>query len=86
MTSIQPTSWTGIAVLLIFSVCMLLIIFEAKLQMDKFKPAMFMLSAFLLIGLTTYFSGDDPQRFAHFVEMQNENKVELFSLIAFMAF
>ena len=47
---------------------------------------MFMLSAFFLIGLTTYFSGDDPQRFAHFVKMQNENKVELFSLIAFMAF
>ena len=83
---IQPTSWLGIAVLLIFSISMLLIIFESRLHMDKFKPAMFMLSAFLLIGLTTFFSGDDPQRFDSFIEMQKENKVELFSLIAFMAF
>jgi Na+/H+ antiporter NhaD/arsenite permease-like protein len=84
--SIQPLSWIGIAVLLIFSLGMLLIIFEAQLHMDKFKPAMLMLSSFLLIGLYYYFSGDDPQRFAHFIEMQKENKVELFSLIAFMAF
>jgi len=84
--SISPLSWIGIAVLLIFSAGMLLIIFEAQLHMDKFKPAMLMLSSFLLIGLYYYFSGDDPQRFAHFIEMQKENKVELFSLIAFMAF
>jgi Na+/H+ antiporter NhaD/arsenite permease-like protein len=83
---IQPTSTLGLAVLLIFSLCMLIIIFEAKLLIDKFKPALFMLSAFLLIGLYVYFSGDDPQRFGHFAEMQKENKVELFSLIAFMAF
>lgn len=84
--TIQPTSWLGLAVLLIFSIGMLLIIFEAKLHMDKFKPAMLMLSSFLLIGLYYYFSGDDPHRFEHFIEMQKENKVELFSLIAFMAF
>ncbi len=83
---IQTTSWLGIAVLLIFSIGMLLIAFEAKLHMDKFKPALFMLSAFLLIGLYTYFSGDDPRRFGQFIEMQKENKIELFSLIAFMAF
>jgi Na+/H+ antiporter NhaD/arsenite permease-like protein len=83
---IQPTSWLGIVVLLIFSISMLLIIFEARLHMDKFKPALLMLSSFLLIGLYTFFSGDDPQRFEHFIEMQKENKVELFSLIAFMAF
>lgn len=83
---IQPTSWIGIAVLLIFSLGMLLIVFEARLHMDKFKPALFMLSAFLLIGLFTWFSGDDPQRFGHFIAMQKENKVELFSLVAFMAF
>lgn len=83
---IQPTSWLGIAVLLIFSISMLLIILESRLHMDKFKPALFMLSAFLLIGLYYFFSGDDPQRFEHFIEMQKENKVELFSLIAFMAF
>lgn len=86
MTPIQPTSWLGIAVLLIFSIGMLLIILEARLHMDKFKPALFMLSSFLLIGLYTFFPSDDPQRFEHFVEMQKENRVELFSLIAFMAF
>ena len=83
---IQPTSWLGLAVLLIFSISMLLIIFEARLHMDKFKPALFMLSTFLLIGLYYWFSSDDPKRFEHFVEMQKENKVELFSLICFMAF
>ncbi|MDD5181225.1 MAG: sodium:proton antiporter NhaD [Gallionellaceae bacterium] len=86
MMPIQPTSWLGLAVLLIFSVGMLLIVFEARLHMDKFKPALFMLSSFLLIGLHTFFSGDDPGRFEHFIEMQKENKVELFSLICFMAF
>ncbi|HEU0188098.1 MAG TPA: sodium:proton antiporter NhaD, partial [Gallionellaceae bacterium] len=84
--TIQPTSWLGLAVLLIFSIGMLLIILEAKLHLDKFKPAMLMLSSFLLIGLYYYFSGDDPHRFEPFIEMQKENKVELFSLIAFMAF
>jgi Na+/H+ antiporter NhaD/arsenite permease-like protein len=83
---ILPLSWIGLAVLLIFSIGMLLIIFEAKLHLDKFKPAMLMLSSFLLIGIYYYFSGDDPHRFEKFIEMQKENKVELFSLIAFMAF
>ncbi len=83
---IQPTSWLGLAVLLIFSIGMLLIILEARLHMDKFKPALFMLLSFLLIGLFYWLSGDDPRRFEHFVEMQRENNVELFSLIAFMAF
>ncbi|MBI3902664.1 MAG: sodium:proton antiporter NhaD [Nitrosomonadales bacterium] len=83
---IQPTSWLGIAVLLIFCACMLLIVFEARLHIDKFKPALFMLSAYLLIGLHYWLAGDDPQRFEHFAEMQKENGGELFSLIAFMAF
>lgn len=80
---IQPISPTGLAVLLIFSIGMALIVFEAKLRIDKFKPALFMLTAFLPIGLYTWLSGDDPQ---HFVEMQKENAAELFSLVAFMAF
>lgn len=83
---IQSTSWLGLAVLLIFSIGMLLIILEARLHIDKFKSALFMLSSFLLIGIYYWLSGDDPQRFEHFIEMQKENKVELFSLIAFMAF
>lgn len=86
MTLIEPISLLGLTVLAIFSIGMALIILEAKLHIDKFKPALFMLSAFLLIGLYTYLSGDDPQRFEHFAEMQKENKVELFSLIAFMSF
>ena len=86
MTPIQPTSWLGITVLLIFSLGMLLIVFESILRMDKFKPTLFILSAFLLIGLYYWFSGDDPKRFEHFMEMQKENKVELFPLICFMAF
>ena len=84
--AIAPTSWLGIAVLLIFSIGMLIIVFEALLHIDKFKPALFMLTAFLAIGLYYYFSGDDPQRFEHFMQMQQENESELFSLIAFMAF
>ena len=83
---IQPISFTGIAVLLVFSVSMMLIVFEAKLHLDKFKPAMLMLSSFLLIGLYYYFSSDDPHRFERFIEMQKENESELFSLIAFMSF
>lgn len=83
---IQPTSFIGLAVLFIFGLGMLLIVFEAKLHIDKFKPALCMLSSFLLIGIYYWMSGDDPQRFEPFAEMQKENKVELFSLIAFMAF
>jgi Na+/H+ antiporter NhaD/arsenite permease-like protein len=86
MLPISPTSPLGLIVLLIFSGCMAVIVLEARLHIDKFKPALFMLTAFLPIGLFVYFSGDDPARFASFIEMQKENKVELFALIAFMAF
>ena len=83
---IQPSSLLGLAVLLIFGIAMLLIVFEARLHLDKFKPALLMLTSFLLIGLYYWASGDDPQRFEHFIEMQKENEAGLFSLIAFMAF
>lgn len=86
MTPIQPTSWLGIAVLLIFLGSMLLIVLEARLHMDKFKPALLMLSSLLLIGGYYWASGDDPARFAPFIAMQQENERDLFSLIAFMAF
>lgn len=84
--TIEPTSWLGIAVLLIFSVCMLLIVLEARLHMDKFKPALFMLAALPLIGFHYWLPGGETQRFDAFIEMQRENEAELFSLIAFMAF
>lgn len=45
MTPIQPISWLGIAVLLIFSLGMLLIVFDAKLHRDKFNPVLLMFSA-----------------------------------------
>lgn len=83
---IEPFSFTGLTVLAIFSIGMAGIIFEARLRMDKFKPAMLMMSALVVIGLHYWLSGDDPSRFEHFVEMQRENKVALFSLVAFMAF
>lgn len=83
---IQPTSLPGIAVLMIFTFSMLLIVFEGRLRMDKFKPALFMLTTFLLIGLHDWLSSDNPQRFHGFIEMQKENNSGLFSLIAFMAF
>jgi len=86
MTPIQPISWLGLAVLLIFSIGMLLIVLEARLHMDKFKPALFMLTPLLLIGGYYWASGDDSKRFEPFIAMQHENEMDLFSLIAFMAF
>lgn len=83
---IQPTSWVGIAVFLIFCISMLLIICEAKLHMDKFKPALFMLSSFLLIGVYYWLLDGDAHRFDPFITMQKENGNKLFSLMAFMAF
>lgn len=84
--TIEPFSWLGLSVLLIFLVGMTLIILEAQLHIDKFKPALFMLTSFLLIGLYYWMSGDDPARFEPFIGMQKENNIELFSLLAFMAF
>lgn len=83
---IQPTSWLGISVLLIFGIGMLLVMLEARLHMDKFKPALFMLTSLLLIGGHYWASGDDPRRFEPFIAMQHANEQDLFSLIAFMAF
>lgn len=81
---IDPLSATGILVLAIFLIGMTLIVFEAQLHMDKFKPAMFMMSALLVIGV--HYAVTDPGGFDHFLEAQNHVKEELFGLIAFMAF
>lgn len=83
---IQASSCIGFAILSIFTVCMALIILEAKLHMDKCKPAIAMLTAIPVIGLYYYFSGADAARFTPFIEMQSTLKEELFALIAFMAF
>lgn len=81
---IEPLSLTGILVLVIFLLGMTLIMFEAKLEMDKFKPAMFMMSALAVIGL--HYAWTDPQGFELFAKAQDDIKTELFGLIAFMAF
>jgi Na+/H+ antiporter NhaD/arsenite permease-like protein len=81
---IEPLSLTGLLVLAIFLIGMTLIIFEAQLEMDKFKPAMFMMSGLIVIGI--HYAVTDPAGFPGFLEAQNETKEELFGLIAFMAF
>ena len=81
---IEPFSFTGIAVLVIFLIGMALIMFEAQLEMDKFKPAMFMMSGLVVIGL--HYMLNDPNGFQLFAEAQEHIKTELFGLIAFMAF
>jgi Na+/H+ antiporter NhaD/arsenite permease-like protein len=83
---IEPYSVTGLVVLAIFVVSMICIMLESQLHMNKFKPALFMMTSLIVIGLHYQFSNDDPNRFSHFLEMQHENEMTLFSLIAFMAF
>ena len=84
--NLTPFSATGLTVLGIFMVCMAAIVLEAKLHMDKFKPALLMLLAWLAIGLHYYFSSDDPARFEPFLKAQEHNEIEVFGLIGFMAF
>ncbi len=81
---IDPFSITGLLVLAIFLIGMTLIVFEAQLEMDKFKPAMFMMSGLIVIG--AHYAINDPNGFQYFLHAQNETKEELFGLIAFMAF
>lgn len=83
---IQPFSLTGWIVLAIFLAGMLLIILETRLGMDKFKPALLMMAAYLVIGAHDALVGNPPQALAQLAASQQANKVELFSLIAFMAF
>jgi Na+/H+ antiporter NhaD/arsenite permease-like protein len=83
---LEPFSATGLTVLGIFLICMALIVLEAKLHMDKFKPALLMLTAWLVIGLHYFFTGDDPARFQQFIEAQEHDEIEVFGLVAFMAF
>ena len=84
--ALEPCSATGLIVLGIFVICMSAIVLEAKLHMDKFKPALLMLLSWLVIGLHYYFSGDDPARFDPFLKAQEHNEIEVFGLIGFMAF
>lgn len=81
---IEPFSLTGLLVLAIFLLGMTLIVFEAQLEMDKFKPAMFMMSGLIVIGV--HYAINAPNGVQYFLHAQSESKEELFGLIAFMAF
>lgn len=70
----------------VFVIGLAMIIFEVQLAMDKFKPALMMMSSVAIIGIYYWFSGDDPERFKPLIAMQAATKESLFGLIAFMAF
>lgn len=84
--SIVPFSPVGLIVLSVFVIGLAMIIFEVQLAMDKFKPALMMMSSVAIIGIYYWFSGDDPERFKPLIAMQAATKESLFGLIAFMAF
>jgi Na+/H+ antiporter NhaD/arsenite permease-like protein len=86
VTAIAPFSTIGFIVLSVFVIGLLMIIFEVQLAMDKFKPALMMMSTVAIIGGYYWLSGDDPERFKPLVAMQASTKESLFALIAFMAF
>lgn len=83
---IVPFSPVGMIVLTIFLIGLALIILEVKLEMDKFKPALLMMSSVAVIGIYYLVTGSNPERLAALKIMQAETKAELFALIAFMAF
>lgn len=84
--TIVPFSPLGLIVLSVFVIGLAMIIFEVQLAMDKFKPALMMMSSVAIIGIYYWFSGDDPERFKPLIAMQAATKETLFALIAFMAF
>jgi Na+/H+ antiporter NhaD/arsenite permease-like protein len=86
VAAIVPFSPVGIIVLSVFIIGLLMIIFEVQLAMDKFKPALMMMSTVAIIGVYYWLSGDEPERFKPLMDMQASTKESLFALIAFMAF
>ncbi len=85
-THLVPFSPIGITVLALFIIGLGMIILEVKLEMDKFKPALMMMSSVAIIGLYYFLSEGGPERFQPLQEMQAATKESLFGLIAFMAF
>ena len=83
---IEPFSMVGIIVLAIFFISLALIILEVQLDMDKFKPALLMMSTVAVIGAYYLITGAGDEGLARLKQMQAETKEGLFSLIAFMAF
>jgi Na+/H+ antiporter NhaD/arsenite permease-like protein len=86
VSSITPFSPVGLIVLSLFIIGLAMIIFEVQLSMDKFKPALMMMSSVAVIGIYYWLSGDNPDRFKPLIAMQAATKESLFGLIAFMAF
>jgi Na+/H+ antiporter NhaD/arsenite permease-like protein len=86
VSSITPFSPVGLIVLSLFIIGLTMIIFEVQLSMDKFKPALMMMSSVAVIGIYYWLSGDNPDRFKPLIAMQAATKESLFGLIAFMAF
>ena len=86
MATITPFSPVGLIVLSVFIIGLIMIILEVQLAMDKFKPALMMMSTVAIIGIYYFISGDDAERFKPLIAMQASTKESLFSLIAFMAF
>jgi Na+/H+ antiporter NhaD/arsenite permease-like protein len=84
--TITPFSPVGFIVLSVFVIGLAMIIFEVQLAMEKFKPALMMMSTVAIIGVYYALSGDDPERFKPLIAMQAATKESLFGLIAFMAF
>ncbi len=83
---IFPVSPVGIAVLGIFLVGLVMIVFEIQLGIDKYNSALMMLGALVLIGGHYFFSGDGPERFEPLQRMVTETKGGIFSLVVFMMF
>ncbi|BBL72351.1 sodium:proton antiporter NhaD [Methylogaea oryzae] len=83
---IVPFSPIGFIVLAIFVVGIALIILEVQLAMDKFKPALLMMSSVAVLGVYYLMTGEGPERFHALKVMQAETKESLFALITFMAF
>lgn len=83
---IEPYSTVGIIVLAIFVISLILIILEVPLEMDKFKPALLMMSSVAVIGCYYLFSDAGEAGVIALKKMQAETKEGLFGLIAFMAF
>jgi Na+/H+ antiporter NhaD/arsenite permease-like protein len=83
---ITPFSPIGLTVLTIFLAGLALIILEVQLEMDKFKPALLMMSSVAVIGTYYLMTGSNPEQLAALKKMQAETKESLFALIAFMAF
>ena len=83
---IAPYSPVGFIVLGIFVISLALIILEVQLDMDKFKPALLMMSSVAVIGAYYLITGQGEAGHQALKQMQAETKEGLFALIAFMAF